>query len=569
MKMRLDNRRTSRRVALGVARALLVAGAAGGMASCSVLYDLGADQCNRDEDCAALGDLFEDKVCRQNVCVDPGGCRTNADCIDDPITFGGTGVVGEPAICRERQCIPLKSTECPVVLPIRDERATQLLKEGDAVILGGFAQIPETSAIGAGIRNFDLALSELADGPGGLPGDVSGAVRPTVMVVCQAATEDNAVLDAAIDHLADDLRVPAVVSALSSANLQYVFSQKGREAGMFFMSTEDADGLLTLLPDDNLVWHMLPGGKALGASYAPLLTRTLAFLDLSAEARVAMVVASDIRVLADMFDAATQSPASGGISFNGMNVTQNLAAGFYREVQVPSVLQSPDDPLLTQIADVVSFAPNVVIAPTATEFLSKMIPGIERDWPSGTPRPFYVLSPYHYNSTGRMQTLLQEFPDVRTRLVGLNAAAAEDPEVYDEYERAFLRYDSANWVPGLENYYDAIYYTLYAGARASTSGADFALGMGRLLSGPTEIAVGQADLSEGLAQASLVPITLNGTMGPPDFDASTGARNAPASVWCVEAGTPPVFVPDVLRYETGTTPAMAGTMPTTCIPGGF
>ncbi|MET0410503.1 MAG: hypothetical protein ABW217_04380 [Polyangiaceae bacterium] len=568
MKMRLDNRRTPRRISLGFARVLLVAGAAGGLASCSVLYDLGADQCNIDEDCTALGELFVGKVCQANVCVDPGGCRTNADCIDDPTTFGGNEFSGEPAICREHTCIPLKTSECPLVLPIREEGATELLRGDNPVILGGFAQIPATSTIGPGTRNYDLALTELEEQVGGLPGG-SGGVRPTVMVVCQSATEDNAVLDAAIDHLADDLRVPAVVSALSSANLQYVFSRKGREAGMFFMSTEDADGLLTLLPDDNLIWHMLPGGKALGASYAPLLTRTLTFLDLSQQARVAMVVASDIRLLADMFDAATQSPESGGISFNDMNVTQNLGAGLYREVQVPSILQAPDDPLLDEIADLVAFAPNVVIAPTAFEFLTTMIPGIERSWPSGTPRPFYILSPYHFNQPTRMQTLLDEFPDVRTRLVGLNAAAAANRELYDEYERAFRRYDQDNWVPDVENYYDAIYYTLYAGARASTSGADFALGMGRLLSGSVQYGVGRQDLVNGLVDAFFArPMTLNGTLGPPNFDPSTGARQAPASAWCVEAGAPPVFIPDVLRYDT-TDNTMQGTMPPTCIPGGF
>lgn len=562
--MRLDNRRTPRRISLGLARVLLVAGAAGGLASCSVLYDLGADQCNADTDCPLLGEAFESYVCEEHVCVPPGGCETNADCMGE---YGESiGLIrDDPAICRQRQCIPLRSDECPQVLPIGDgSRAAELLRSSETpVILGGFAELTTGSGIITGVRNYDFALTELADAVGGLPG-AAGGVRPVVMVVCQGDTDDNAVLDAAMDHLADTLRVPAVVSSLVGANLPHVFNYKGLSAGMFFMSTQEADVSLERLQDQNLLWHMLPGGKSLGASYAPLLTRTLAYLSPSEPARVALAYTPTIPLLTDLALAATDTPANGGITFNEVGVIENTDAGLFQQITMPA----SDE----QIDALLAFRPHVILVAAASDFLNNVLPDIENGWPTGAgapARPFYVLSPYNYNS-GPLRTALENFPDIRTRALGLNAASAVDRTLYGIYRGDFLTYDSGSWQEGWENYYDAVYYTLYAGARVSATGQDFAQGMSQLLSGRDTIPVGKRGLRDG--GLGLVSgnqrITLEGTLGPPDFDALTGTRKGPGSAWCIEPGDPPVYISDVLRYDTADN-TMQGTMPPTCIPGGF
>jgi hypothetical protein len=570
MKTRRTEGRTPRRISLAVARAMLVAGASSALGSCSLLYDLGGDQCNKDTDCAALGDLFEDKVCKEHVCVDPGGCKTNSDCIDHPETFGGTQFQGEPALCIKRQCVALKDPEvCPVILPIEDPKATDALRTENAIVLGGFAEIPESSLIGTATRNFDLALDELGNKIGGLP-SAGGGSRPVVMVVCQAKTSDNAVLDRAMAHLADDLHVPGVVSALPPDRLQHVFETKGHEAGMFFISAQEADGTLTRLQDDNLIWSVLPGGNALGISYAPLLTRTLTYLNLSEPAKVATVVATDVRLLTDMVETAKKSPADGGLFYNELSLADNFNNDKYLEVQISSQSEAPEDTLLTEAQSVLAFLPHVIIAAADIEFLTKMIPVIERDWPTGTgqpKKPFYILSPYHFNATALL-TLFDDLPAVRNRIVGLNAPAAADQTLYVDYRLAFQGYANDDWKPDFENYYDAVYYLLYAAAAGRgpvQSGSEFALGMPRLLSGQLAFGVGANDLDEAMPQVSLgSAITLNGTMGPPDFDPITGTRQAPASIWCVDSTR--ASRPDVLRYNTATK-TLDGDFPTNCING--
>src|SRR5688572_3854907 len=81
------------------------------VSGCSVIYDLDTKQCSATSDCQALGGVFAENGCIENICQEPGGCETNAQCLDQD-----TGS-GAPVVCIERECVPLVSTECPKVLP--------------------------------------------------------------------------------------------------------------------------------------------------------------------------------------------------------------------------------------------------------------------------------------------------------------------------------------------------------------------------------------------------------------------------------------------------------------------
>jgi hypothetical protein len=303
-------------------------------------------------------------------------------------------------------------------------------------------------------------------------------------------------------------------------------------------------------------------------AYAPLLTRTLQHLNVTS-ARVATVVASDVRYLSDMLNTIQQTPDKYGISFNGKSVTDATADEYLSLAEAA--------PYTDQTTALLAFKPHVIIADTGTEFLTKIIPVLEANWDAAAPgqaHPFYLLSPFQYNSQ-ELQSLVAANPQIKTRLAGVNGPAAEDQTLYKTYTRAWdTAYPMKAGVRGYENFYDAAYYLTYAAAAAArggtqSTGVDLARGMQLLLTGPGRPlhSVGTEDMPSAMRDLTTGPITLNGTLGPPDFDPSSGTRQAAGSVWCVDSAN--VTQSDVLRYSnpsgTAVDATLVGTFP--CIAG--
>ena len=98
-----------------------------------------------------------------------------------------------------------------------------------------------------------------------------------------------------------------------------------------------------------------------------------------------------------------------------------------------------------------------------------------------------------------------------------------------------------------------------------------ASGMRKLIqsqSSPTRhFQFGLSDVSEVFYALRNTPgIQLDGTMGTPDFNLITGARDTLGSAFCI--GATGAFMFDVLRYDA-TGPAMTGDITSTCVPTGF
>lgn len=559
---------TSRRTAPPLGRlrrpALLVTGAmwagigAGWVSGCSVLYDLGAEQCSTDADCNALGGDFAGLACVDSLCQPR--CESHADCIDS------VGLGTEAYACIDRSCVALRTPECPTMLPQTRELWRENLRSSDPLILAGTGVITGSAPFDPLLRNYDLALTELTDKVIG----IGSATRRLVMIGCQATFESNDQLDRMMSHLANDVRVPAMISALSADSLQRAFQDYGAAANMFFMSPLDSDPTLATLPDNGLIWHIGPGSDVIARAYGPLLTRTLDHLDVAGTVRVATVVASDERFLSNMV--ATITSSDFGIRFNGKSASQNLAEENYRGFTVTAE-ETDSSGVVTEL---LAFKPHVVISAGSNEFLDNIVDGIEAAIEAGaaadTPAPFYLLSPLNFNAPSVIEAITAH-PDVRTRLAGVNGAAAENSANYERYltayQQAFGQLDR-----GFENYYDAAYYLIYSAAAVAnssplTDGASLPTGMRRLLAGP-EFNVGADQIPNALATLAVpnATIQLNGTLGPPDWNPLSGTRESPGSVWCVDADLE--FQADVLRYEPG--PAedpgaatLSGTFP--CIPG--
>ncbi len=575
------------------------------LAGCSLLKDLSADQCELDSDCDAQPQ-FKGRQCVAGVCLGtttPGAggggrggdessggssamsgssdagatssggkaqaggagaapvaeCKTNAECLDKNF---------DPSVCMDGTCVTLLSDDCPVILPVTEDLWNDNLRTDNPIIFGAFANIP-SNLISDSIRNYDLALSDFTHKVNGLPGSGSKR-RGIVAVVCRNNYGAKANLDAAAAHLIDDLKVPGIFAGLLADDVQHVFETKAHDADVMMMSPLESDSTLVSLKDDGLIWQVLPGGASVATSYAPLVDRTIDYLvgngtlaSASETVRVALVTATDLRFLQDQTQTIIDT-----VKFNAKSVADNLDDGNFKSVGIPSIYADKSASLTTQIQDLLAFKPHIIIADAADEFLSKMVPAIESGWMDAAGsqnKPFYLLSPYHFNNPA-LTPLLQGTPNVRTRMVGVNVASAVDQTLYNTYKISYNAAYSGGQL-GYENYYDAAYYMIYSAAAAgnvpSLTGDDLARGMGRLLSGQA-FGVGQMDIPQALGvlqSSSQAKITLNGTDGPPTWDPGTGGKVGPGSVWCVDNTSKQRA--DVLRYDD-TSKTLTGTFPTAC-----
>jgi hypothetical protein len=462
-------------------------------------------------------------------------CTTHAECLARSGEF-------DPSACIADHCVELLTPECPLVLPDTDRLWLENLRHSDPdpVIFGVFTDVPTGALVGIDARNYDLVLTEVTRAVGGIPA-ANGKRRPLLAVVCRNRYDSSEAFDRAIDHLTDELQVPGIIAGLEAGDVEYAFRRRGRTNHVFFMSPFDADRSLVELIDDGLVWEMLSGGEQLAPTYAPLLERALEHLRGNGRlgpdepVRVALVTAENVRMLSSLSSALT----GGILEFNGHPAREN-SAEYFRAVSIASSVLANEAPDYSQAIQVVrDFSPHVVIAAAATEFVTTIIPALE----AGTPKiePFYLLSPWHCRAD-LMTELLVQLPDIHSRLVGVNYAAAEDQTIYDAYQ---ARFDAAfpllAGTRGYENHYDAGYYLIHAAAAAGSVtpliGSDLVNGMRRLLSGRLSFSVGPEDLLPAFLELETPgsSIVLNGAMGPPNFDPATGARDEPGSVWCVDA----------------------------------
>lgn len=588
---------------------------------CSVLYDLSPDQCERSSECDSFGQGY---TCEAGICkAPPGGgssgkngggtagegfggggaggtpepeCLENAECeaihgLDDPHRcedgrcepvpaecathsdcFELHGDV-EPVACVEGRCKFLKTDECPVVVPTAKAELQESLLDYDAILLGAYAFVPPTSLVGIQTRNYELVLSDFFAEVNG----IGSPRRRAVLIVCDYQVERQANLLRSAGHLIDELKVPAILGGLPAADLQYIFDQKGQSADVFFLAPNYADNTLVNYQDDGLIWHMLSGAEVLGKSYAPLLDLSVTHLQNSGavpseeDTRVALVTGTDERFLNDLGTAIRQS-----IRFNGKTAAANAESDpvAFVPVATTSIYTDPAADQTPAINAILGLKPHLVIAATANEMFRKIIPEVEARWTAeagAQAPPFYLVSPFLYNTGSDLRTLLGRHPTVRRRMIGINWPSAEDRNLYDDYQTRFNQAypDVARQSAGYENFYDAVYYLLYglAAARLPYSGSSIRDGMARLVSGDPVRDSYQVGVktSEALAALSLPSkrIHLIGAMGPPRWDINSGSREDFGSVWCINsAGTE---LADVLRYEESTE-KLEGSFPSTCFP---
>jgi hypothetical protein len=478
-------------------------------------------------------------------------CTSHAQCLDKTGEF-------DPSACIDGSCVKLLTESCPLLLPAADRGWVDSLRSSNAepIIFGAFVSMQQTT-YGIQARNFDLAFTEVMNAAGGIPSS-GGKKRALLALVCQNHYETEDALDAAVDHLIGDLRVPGILPTLETHDLLHAFERSGAENHVLFMSPLGSEQALLDATSDGLIWTMLPGAAAMAPTYSALLDlsvehlRTTGALGKDEPVRVALVRASDYVATDEMASAITDQ-----IRFNGKSAADN-APEYFKSVSVPSVVLANTTPdYSTAMQALIDFAPQIVISSATDEFYEYFMPALEyalEDHP-----PMYLLSPFNTYINSQTSPIGLCDPttddtchDARTRVVGINYAGAADQTNYDAYQARFdAAYTGYPRSIGYENYYDAAYYLIYSAAAASGTplrGDDLKIGMRRLLNGRA-FNVGPGDLADAYRELGIAgnTITLNGAMGPPDFDARTGARSTPGTVWCLDEHL--TVRTDVLRLD--------------------
>jgi hypothetical protein len=537
-------------------------------AGCSLLYELDVAQCSSTADCRAKGAAFAETECVASLCVSATGtggssgtgggntgggggapeCATHMECVEANF--------GIPHLCREGACQRLTLPgQCPGVLGLGADNEN--LKKPDPIVVGLYSYVPADAGWRQSVPtlNYELAINEFNDeSNGGLPGGRNNTRRPILGVVCSGTNGPD--LDASLKHLVEDLEVPAILSSLYSTELLPAFETWGKPNDVFFLSPLEANSSLVNAMDNGLMWHMLTSARELAPAYLPLLARAETYvrqqlaLPPEEEIRVALVE-SNARFLRDIGDYLVAN-----MVFNGKSQADNLSAGNFLRVRVDSAIEAANvtttKDFADRVADVRNFKPHIVLAIASSEFVV-FRGGIENRLPDA-PEPFYLASPYLFGISSFASQGSATWP----RTLGVNFAGAENKTLYNLY-LSNLKAEYTNFtnltLDGSENFYDAAYFLMYSIAGAGNpprlTGREVAAGMTRLVTGSQGFNVGRADVADALAALSVSNsrIALRGTMGPPDFDTSTGVRHGLPSIYCLEAGN---FVQDAMTYNPDT-----------------
>lgn len=524
--------------------------------SCSFLYDLSPTQCENTADCRARGQAFSAATCQAGLCViesdgtgGAGGaqaeCTTNGECIEKNF--------GSPYLCRDGSCIPLTAPPtCPVILGAGQDYKN--LRDADPIVIGAYSHVdPLAPRLSTPTLNYDLAIEEFNEASrGGLPGGQGGRLRPIVAVVCSGTNNPDLTTSSA--HLYENLRVPAVISSLFTKDLLATYLGQQEENGAFFMSPLEADSTLTGVEDDDRMWHMLASGTDLAVAFPPLLERVERYVrereSLAEEPLKVAMVEARTPFLNDMADALFTS-----LRWNGASAVQNERDGYLLRIATDSAIEVSSPNVQEALTSLRAFEPDIVVAVSSSEFAT-LLTSYEAQLSESARKPFYLLSPYLFGVDQIRGAVSDSVAADRT--LGVNFAAAADPNLYDLYlSRLKSKNPNVDFnLEGSENFYDATYYVLYAIAASAPhgplSGERIAAGMRRVVSGSTAYDIGPSKVGAVLTLLRRDPeiaIKIVGTMGPPDFDVETGERHGLPSVYCLNANG---FVQNAMSYNPET-----------------
>ncbi|HXX66986.1 MAG TPA: hypothetical protein VEK07_07390 [Polyangiaceae bacterium] len=606
---------------------------------CSVLFHADASQCSTDSDCRDRGALFEGYTCSLGTCIPPvipnleggpsdGGmlaqaCTKNSDCLE-----AGMDPCHSNVACNvdNGQCLQLTTPECGFVIGDYCGTEDQPSPTYPPIFLGAFAVFPTMTPLSdPSYLNYELAVDEFQGYTPGLPvGPAMNGNRTPVVVACDVQATS---LVPAMQHLIGDLGVPAIVAPIEPlsqlATIFATYCLPGNNpfdggagyGGTLMINPFGADSTLTnqtTFPTDGLLYHMLGQPTDVVPAYAAFLPLVENYVrthiqDLpdggtlgpTAPMKIATVWAPN-QLLTDLGNGVT-----GILTWNGGQSTAADAGPPPAPDAGACPCQSDSNYCALQLNDstlngatastidymsvascLLDYGPQVIISFASEEFIY-VLDEIESQ---PNMRPFYLLSPYNDQDL-LLASIVQESPplavDRDQRLAGIDFASALDPTVLDAYQTRLINLPggTGTMALGQENYYDAMYFAIYALAtvgRKVVTGPELITGFPNLIGQSPPLPASQVqDVGPGTQMGTIFSdidngetISLVGTLGPPNFNPVTGSRISQGDVYCLSYadGGGVSYDVDVLRLanvDGGPAPdgggALTGTFP--CYPG--
>ena len=481
-------------------------------------------------------------------------CTTNADCV--PNSRCVPGAVGA--------CVPLNTGPtgpCPTVLHAENANNPR------AIFVGAFAPLYQDDVPARSISAiYEMAAAEFNEL--GLKDRYGEPPSPLVVIVCNNSAET---VPGAFHHLIDEVRVPAVLAAMDSAQLLEGFN---KYPDTFFVSAFNASRDLAVASDGR-AWAML----GLPSDYAGIYEAIMPHIERLAHAPLKLAgVDRKLRVAAviegSSFERELAEAVLSRIAFNGLGALQQ--PNEFLEVSVASqgwnqsVLGQGGNEGQTVLEELREYRPDIVFSFAGAVFTTRddgVMSRLNQESPPSE-RPVYILSPENVVAGADVEYELRRLGDVdgqynAGRVLGIAAAGLPAGKTDALLEFRFnLNKHAPDASSAFNNYYDAFYFmvdSVYASPRrgffdGSVGADDLRRAMKQLTNlgaaefdiGPDGIPAVFAALDEPNAE-----LQLNGTMGPPDFNRDTGMRRESGSVYCFSS-SPVYMYPDTISYDRAT-----------------
>lgn len=486
------------------------------LASCNLIVDASAEQCETDADCAAMGGAFSGSLCTAKHVCGRASCSSNAQCSQR---------FGEPGYCRptDSTCSKLLTEDCTSVFPADG------LNAGDAIVLGFMGPLRgQFASVGVPLKQgAELALNEIETRANGLPPVGDGPQRHVVMLACHDLDDPKR----AARHLVDEVQVPAILGPAFSGVTVQVTTDVTVPGQVLTVSASATSPDITSLKDNGLVWRTVPSDIIQARPLAELVLkvegvlRDEGVLGASESARIA-IAAKD-----DAYGLGLADAVFGQMKAQGVAAAVSPALLLRRNYPDPA--SNPNFDWDTLAAEVSRFAPHIVFGLGTNEFATELLTRVEAGWGSGT-RPRYLLP--EGGKVEELEGIVANQPDLSARILG-TVPGAQLAAGYPGFASRFKAF--FNEPPGTfsEFAYDAAYLLVYSVGitrQAHPSGRQMADGMQQLTcEGGSVVPAGPSDFT-GFFNTAMQSqcIDFDGVSGPLDFDNATGDAPSDIAIWC-------------------------------------
>jgi len=486
------------------------------LASCNLVVDASADQCETDADCVAKGGDFAGSLCTADHVCGRVSCTSSAQC---------SRRFGEPGYCRpsDSTCSKLLTEDCTSVFPAGG------LDAEDAIVLGFMGPLRDQFAsVGIPLKQgAELALNEIETRTNGLPPVGGGPQRHLVMLACHDIDNPTRVAR----HLVDEVQVPAILGPAFSGITVQVTTDVTVPGQVLTVSASATSPDITSLNDNGLVWRTAPSDTIQARPLAELVLKVESIL--RDEGALATGESARIAIAAkdDAYGLGLADAVFAQMKAQGVAAASTPALLLQRNYADPA--NNPGVDWDTPANEIINFAPHIVFGLGTNEFVTELLTRIEAGWGSGE-RPRYLLP--EGGKVDELEDIVAKQPDLSARILGTVPGA----QLADGYAGFASRFNAFfNEPPGTfsEFAYDAAYLLAYSvgiTGKAHPSGRQMADGMQKLTcEGGTMVPAGPTDFSGYFNTATQSQcIDFDGVSGPLDFDNATGDASSDIAIWC-------------------------------------